>query len=138
MVSCSPLLSCITMLDLTQHPHRRFNLLNGSWVLVSPHRTERPWQGQVERAAAAHGAPGHDRRGAAVGGGGGGSCLLCDYRAIERESGERLVSENESFAALVPFWAVWPFETMLISKRHLTAMDEFDEAERRRLADILK
>src|ERR1019366_6301267 len=67
-----------------------------------------------------------------------GSCLLCDYLAIERESGARLVSENESFAALVPFWAVWPFETMLISKRHLTAMDEFDEVERRRLADILK
>ena len=40
-----------------------------------------------------------------------GSCLLCDYLALERESGERLVCENESFAALVPFWAVWPFET---------------------------
>ncbi len=48
-----------------------------------------------------------------------GSCLLCDYLKLERESGERLVCENESFAALVPFWAVWPFETMVISKRHL-------------------
>jgi hypothetical protein len=49
-----------------------------------------------------------------------GSCLLCDYLALERDSGERLVCENESFAALVPFWAVWPFETMIVGKRHLT------------------
>ena len=67
-----------------------------------------------------------------------GSCLLCDYLALERESGERLVCENESFAVLVPFWAVWPFETMVVSKCHLSAMDEFDAAERHRLADILK
>jgi UDPglucose--hexose-1-phosphate uridylyltransferase len=67
-----------------------------------------------------------------------GSCLLCDYLALEREAGERLVCENESFAALVPFWAVWPFETMIVGKRHVTGMDEFDEAERRCLADILK
>jgi UDPglucose--hexose-1-phosphate uridylyltransferase len=67
-----------------------------------------------------------------------GSCLLCDYLALERASGERLVCENESFAALVPFWAIWPFETMLVSKRHMTAMDEFDGVEREHLADILK
>ena len=67
-----------------------------------------------------------------------GTCLLCDYLALERECGERLVCENQSFTALAPFWAVWPFETMIVGKRHLSGMDEFDGNERRGLADILK
>lgn len=67
-----------------------------------------------------------------------GGCLLCDYLKIEMESGERIVIENEFFAALVPFWAVYPFEVMILSKKHRGAMDEFDEAENAALADILK
>ncbi|MGA2136302.1 MAG: UDP-glucose--hexose-1-phosphate uridylyltransferase [Bryobacteraceae bacterium] len=260
------------MLDLTQQPHRRFNLLNGSWVLVSPHRTERPWQGQVEKATRAkqpeydpqcylcpgnaraggrhnppyantfvfdndfaallpatpaetyeknglliaEGEPGicrvacfsprHDltiarmgvadlqlvvdmwasqyielgarpqirhvqifeNRGEMMGASnphphcqiwasatvptevaaelrqqsawltGHGSCLLCDYLALELQSGERLVCQNEAFAALVPFWAVWPFETIVIAKHHIAAMHELDASDRCRLAEILK
>jgi UDPglucose--hexose-1-phosphate uridylyltransferase len=66
------------------------------------------------------------------------SCLLCDYLALEIKSGERLICANDSFYALVPFWAIWPFETMLLSKRHMTGLDDFNETERTAFADILK
>lgn len=36
------------MFDLTQHPHKRLNILTGEWILVLPHRTKRPWQGKTE------------------------------------------------------------------------------------------
>src|SRR5438105_935145 len=39
------------LFDLKLDPHRRFNPLSREWVLVSPHRTQRPWQGQVEKPA---------------------------------------------------------------------------------------
>jgi UDPglucose--hexose-1-phosphate uridylyltransferase len=66
------------------------------------------------------------------------SCLLCDYYALESSSGIRTVVQNEHFLAVVPYWAVWPFETMIISKRHLAAIDELDSNQRDALSDILK
>ena len=256
----------------TEHPHRRRNILNGDWVLVSPHRTKRPWQGQVERPPAeerpAHDpkcylCPGNERaggqhnpdyketfvftndfsalletgprgvvsdsaffdvvaetgvcrvicfhprhdltlpemelpdirrvvnlwaaqvqelgarpdvtyvqifenKGAAMGASNPhphgqiwssysvplepakeedrqrayytdhGSPLLCDYLAAEIAAGERIVVENEHWVALCPFWAVWPFETMLLPRRHVTQLYDLEDAERDALADVLK
>jgi UDPglucose--hexose-1-phosphate uridylyltransferase len=258
--------------NLKEHPHRRFNPLTREWVLVSPHRTQRPWLGQVEklppeqlpgydpscymcpgntRATGArnpsyehtfvfdndypalfvttpvgsmdeHGlivasseagicrvvcfSPRHDltvalmepsdlvhvvdlwrrqyeelgavpfinyvqifeNRGAMMGASnphphcqvwGSASvpnepskeqfaqkeylsshrcCLLCDYLELERRHAERVVCENNYFCALVPFWAVWPFETIVISSRHLASLSEMTTEEQRALADILK
>ena len=65
------------------------------------------------------------------------SCLLCDYIGIEHQKQERTVWENEHFVALVPFWAVWPFEVLLCSRRHLGSMSEFTTDDARSLAHIL-
>lgn len=66
------------------------------------------------------------------------SCMLCDYLGVEREFRKRIVIENEGFVALVPFWAVWPFETIVIAKRHFGSMAQLSAGERTALADILK
>ena len=261
------------MFNLSDHPHRRYNPLTREWVLVSPHRTKRPWQGQVEQPAPderptydptcylcpgnarAGGAtnpryertfvftndfaallpdtpagelehsselirarsergtcrvvcfsPRHDltlaemrtediaavvdvwaeqyeelgampqighvqifeNRGAMMGASNPhphgqiwatehlpltvereqesqagylarhGRSLLADYLALELADGARVVCENEHFVALVPFWAVWPFETLVISRRHVGAIVDLDPAERTGLADILR
>jgi len=258
-------------LNFEQHPHRRLNQLTGEWILVSPHRTQRPWQGQIERgepsrlapyepdcylcpgnlraggvrnpqytstfvfdndfaalkpdtpagAAAAEGllvaasepglcrvvcfSPRHDltlarmsrpevravvdlwaaqvaeigalpfinyvqifeNRGEMMGCSNPhphcqiwatasipnevrreqqrqreyyeqqSRCLLCDYLEQERQAGERIVCENGSFTALAPFWAVWPFEVMLVARRHTAGIDLLDGEMRDDLADIL-
>ena len=259
--------------DLQEHPHRRFNPLTREWVLTSPHRALRPWQGQVERAArearpsydpSCYLCPGNERAGGArnpdytttfvfdndfaallpdappatptttsdllraeperglcrvvcfspdhsltlarmsaralrgvvdtwaaeyaelgardfvnavqifenrgemMGASNPhphgqiwasaslpnewaretgaqrdyadarGGCLLCDYLALELADTSRVVCEDDAFVAVVPFWAVWPFETLVVSRRHLSGMDELTDAERDSLARALK
>ncbi|MEJ2636003.1 MAG: UDP-glucose--hexose-1-phosphate uridylyltransferase [Calditrichia bacterium] len=259
-------------IDFSEHPHRRLNLLTGEWVLVSPHRAKRPWQGQMEETpqesrpdydSACYLCPGNERAGGhhnpkysgvfvfdndfsalkletpaakynkdnlLIASGEAGicrvicfsprhdltlpqmsvesirnvvdvwteqydalgalpeinyvqifenkgemmgcsnphphgqiwaqnsipvepakelqkmtehyathhRCLLCDYIQLEQNLQERTVLENENYLVVVPFWAVWPFETLVLSKRHYGNFREMKDPEKNSLADIIK
>jgi UDPglucose--hexose-1-phosphate uridylyltransferase len=66
------------------------------------------------------------------------ACLLCDYLAEEIGSQERIVAQNEDFTALVPFWAVWPFEIIVIANHHCGSLTDLNVMEQASLADILR
>jgi UDPglucose--hexose-1-phosphate uridylyltransferase len=59
-----------------------------------------------------------------------GKALLSEYIAKELEKKDRVVFENEHFVALVPYWAVWPFEAMLAPKRHVTDVTQLTDDEK--------
>jgi UDPglucose--hexose-1-phosphate uridylyltransferase len=65
-------------------------------------------------------------------------CLLCDYVALEERQQARVVWQNDDFIALVPFWAVWPFEILICSRRHIGSMNEFDAGDAQSLSEILQ
>jgi UDPglucose--hexose-1-phosphate uridylyltransferase len=64
--------------------------------------------------------------------------LLKDYLEAELKKEERIVLENNHFAVVVPFWATWPYETMIISKRHFGTIIAMNSEETKAFAEIIK
>ena len=65
-------------------------------------------------------------------------CMLCDYVIAEESKKERIVLQNNSFLVVCPFWAVWPFEVMVLCRRHVSSLLELNDFERQDLADVLR
>ena len=64
--------------------------------------------------------------------------LVGDYLERELAAGERIVCRNDHWVALVPWWAVWPFEVMVIPVRRVPDLPSLDGAERAALAEMLR
>jgi UDPglucose--hexose-1-phosphate uridylyltransferase len=97
-----------------------------------------PQEPMKELSASAEYQREHGGVGVAGGEGGDRCCLMCDYLAVETADRTRIVFENDSFVTVVPYWALWPFETLVIARSHVatlgalsnTQLDDFAEAVR--------
>jgi len=67
-----------------------------------------------------------------------GTPLLLDYLKLETGACERIVAENAHWVVVVPYWATWPYETLLLPRRHVLRLPDLTSEERDALADILK
>lgn len=67
-----------------------------------------------------------------------GSCLICDMNKEETEFGQRIIAENSSFIAYIPFFTDYPYGVFIVSKHHKGNLTEFNEQEKRDLASMLK
>jgi UDPglucose--hexose-1-phosphate uridylyltransferase len=65
-------------------------------------------------------------------------CLLCDYVELEQRQKVRIVAENAGFLAVVPFWALWPFEILICSRTHIGSMSDFTSDDSHQLSAMLK
>lgn len=66
-----------------------------------------------------------------------GKHMLEDYVLLEKEKEARIVFENDAFLVLCPWWAIWPFETMIISKSHKRSLADLTTDERAQLAEAI-
>ncbi|XP_062898136.1 galactose-1-phosphate uridylyltransferase [Mobula hypostoma] len=64
--------------------------------------------------------------------------MLVEYAKLESQKKERIVVENEEWLAIVPYWATWPFQTLLLPKRHILRLQDLSGKERESLASIMK
>ena len=64
--------------------------------------------------------------------------LLCSYLEVEEREKTRIVIENEHWLVVVPFWGIWPYETLLLPRRHVLRLARLSNVERVALANILK
>lgn len=65
-------------------------------------------------------------------------CLLCEYVVQEEKANERIVFRNDHFLGVVPFWAIWPFEALVLPRRHVASLPDLSGDERVALAAILR
>lgn len=66
-----------------------------------------------------------------------GRSLLSDYLKQELDANERIIYQNSNFVVLVPFWAVWPFETMIVPKKHQNNINQMNDTETFDFADAI-